>query len=626
MPVYSRENAQPSSKHSLPPAGTPAETSARSPRSAFMRMLGDSQSFRELLSKRWGVYKRGLTRGVLSSTRFMEAHPWLTFATLTTVLSWVALHEMAFRHLDHDELYTFYIANAASWRRTLELSQTVDLHPPLSYLLTRTVFHFLGASTFTARIPSIVAFIVASGLIFAFLSRISSVVFASVGLFFFWNSSLADYGRVARPYALLLMFSALLFFGWDRATDGRERRGWALAAVAAGTCGMVLSHVLALLPLAAFGLAELVRFAIRRKPDWKLWAAMLLPAISTVTYIPLFRTQGSLLYAQYYQPRPLRLLAFYWGSLSLALRPLLCILVMAVLWPVFSQDARADSGDEARKLTVPHRLLLLLLFLVPAGVGILFARSGTAFFDRYGIVILITLAVVPASLLSIRSRKSLFAGGIGFGIVVMFWFVQSFARPWVIESTASLLPLRVAAVVSALAIATPELPQPPPVLLPAYLSREERQAPKLKKIRSVFPELPMVAGSALSFMELDHYEDNTFTSRLFLLTNRAAAENITHFTVFEGYAQLKGLFPIRGTVAPYDQFIATHRHFLVLGDYCHPTEWLLRKLEGDGAQLKIIGTYQGTHEDNTLYEVTFRTPAPQPTASLLESTLHSKSD
>ena len=85
----------------------------------------------------------------------------------------------------------------------------------------------------------------------------------------------------------------------------------------------------------------------------------------------------------------------------------------------------------------------------------------------------------------------------------------------------------------------------------------------------------------------------------------------------EGYARLKGLFPIRGTVPPYDQFIASHRHFLVLGDYCHPTEWLLRKLEGDGAQLRIIGTYQGTYEDNDLYEVTFRTAAPQPIASLL---------
>ncbi len=594
------------------------------PRSAFMRILGDSQSFRELLSKRCAVYKRGLARLVLSSTRFMEAHPWLTFAALTTLLGWFALHQMAFRHLDHDELYTFYISNAASWRRTLELSQTADLHPPLSYLLTRTVFHFLGASTFTARIPSIAAFIVASGLIFAFLSRISSVVFASVGLFFFWNSSLADYARVARPYALLLMFTALLFFGWDRATDGRERRGWALAAVAAGACGMLLSHVLALLPLAAFGLAELVRFAIRRKPDWKLWAAMLLPAISLVTYIPLFRTQRSLLFAPYYQPRPLRLLAFYWGSLNLVARPLLCILVVAALWPVFSKHAQADSGDEARKLTVPHRLLLLLLFLVPVGAGILLARSGTAFFDRYGIVILITLAVVPAFLLSIRSRRNPFAGSIGFGIVMMFWLVQSFARPWVIESTASLLPLRAAAVVSAFVIAVPEVPQPPPVLLPTYLNREERQAPKVKKISSVFPELPMVAGSALPFMELDHYEDNTFTSRLFLLDNREAAVNLVHFTLFEGYGRLKDLFPIRGTVAPYDQFIATHRHFLVLGDYCHPTEWLLRKLEADGAQLKIIGLYEGTHEDHDLYEVTFRATAPPPTASLVESTLHSR--
>jgi hypothetical protein len=64
------------------------------------------------------------------------------------------------------------------------------------------------------------------------------------------------------------------------------------------------------------------------------------------------------------------------------------------------------------------------------------------------------------------------------------------------------------------------------------------------------------------------------------------------------------VFPIRGQVEPYCPFIGEHPRFLVLGAYNHPQGWLLKKLDVDGANLNIIGTYGGITEEAQVYEVT----------------------
>jgi hypothetical protein len=139
--------------------------------------------------------------------------------------------------------------------------------------------------------------------------------------------------------------------------------------------------------------------------------------------------------------------------------------------------------------------------------------------------------------------------------------------------------------------------------VPAYLQHELLNAPPVSRLDTVQPGLPLVAGTALTFMELDRYEDADLAKRLFLLTNREAASTIAHDTVFENYEQVKAVFPIRGTVQSYCSFIASHPQFLVLGSYKHPQGWLLRKLDMDGAQLKIVGTYANTFDEHELYEV-----------------------
>jgi hypothetical protein len=47
---------------------------------------------------------------------------------------------------------------------------------------------------------------------------------------------------------------------------------------------------------------------------------------------------------------------------------------------------------------------------------------------------------------------------------------------------------------------------------------------------------------------------------------------------------------------------------LVLGAYNHPQGWLLKKLDMDGADLRMIGTYDGITEEAQLYEVSISQP------------------
>jgi hypothetical protein len=124
-------------------------------------------------------------------------------------------------------------------------------------------------------------------------------------------------------------------------------------------------------------------------------------------------------------------------------------------------------------------------------------------------------------------------------------------------------------------------------------------------LEALDPGLPFVAGNGPTFMELDQYQDAALRQRLYLLTNHEAAANITHATVFDHYEQVKAAFPIRGQVEPYCEFLREHSQFLVLGRYNHPDTWLLRKLEMDGAKLRIVGTYGDDNviEEHDIYRV-----------------------
>ena len=75
---------------------------------------------------------------------WVDEHPRFTLAVLFAIYICAHLGYSLRVPLWHDELFTYYIAQAPTVRELLHLTRTIDLNPPLSYLITRVTFHILG--------------------------------------------------------------------------------------------------------------------------------------------------------------------------------------------------------------------------------------------------------------------------------------------------------------------------------------------------------------------------------------------------------------------------------------------------------------------------------------------------
>jgi hypothetical protein len=539
--------------------------------------------------------------------QLVDDHAWMVFAAASAACGWGYLTSMASRHLDHDELFTCYIAQASSIRQVLTLTRTIDLHPPLSYLLVRLSFGLFGVSSWTCRLPFFVAFLATGAVLYFFISRLVSPTYGLIALLTLWSSSYARLAIEARPYALVLCFTSLLLVSWYRIVTAEESpvRRWKFAALILAGLALLLSHVLGALAYAALLAAESIRFGVRRTPNWKLWGALVVPLIATLTYLPLIRIQSSLLFSEYSQASPRRLAICYWEHVRYSVTPLAVILLFGIFWRVFSKDWKAPVVTFSKTAAVALGSLLLFLFLVPLEIYLIFSRTGSPFYERYGVVALLPCALAPALFLAWRTHRNQWAGaGVAFLLGALLFFDSS-GKAWLLEHLADFAGPRITArlfnLVALPPVAPPALKAP---FAPPYLEGALNSSSNVSLLDSVDPLLPFVAGSASTFLELDRYQDAAFAQRLYLLTDPVASANIVHNTVFDHYELVKAVFPIRGQVENYCVFVHQHPQFIVLGGYNYPDTWLLKKLTMDGARLTIVGRYDDdVLEEHNIYKI-----------------------
>jgi hypothetical protein len=93
------------------------------------------------------------TQRLLSTGRWAEKHPAVGLLLLLFIWTLAALkYSLAFP-LWHDEIFTFFIAQAPSLHDLFHLTGSIDLNPQLSYLLTRASFDLFGVGTLQCRLP-----------------------------------------------------------------------------------------------------------------------------------------------------------------------------------------------------------------------------------------------------------------------------------------------------------------------------------------------------------------------------------------------------------------------------------------------------------------------------------------
>ena len=102
---------------------------------------------------------------------FLEARPLISFLLLLCVTLPGMLGNSLDKPLWHDELFTYYIAQARSVSTLLKEIQLIDLNPPLSYLATRLSYSIFGVNTLSCRLPEIAGFLLAMLSVYLFVRR-----------------------------------------------------------------------------------------------------------------------------------------------------------------------------------------------------------------------------------------------------------------------------------------------------------------------------------------------------------------------------------------------------------------------------------------------------------------------
>jgi hypothetical protein len=500
-------------------------------------------------------------------TRF-EPKEWADLALLTVL--YVALVCMkATRRLWYDELLTYHIAIASSLGRLFDVFKKWDLNPPTTSLLSRISINLFGDNALAVRLPSILEFYAGSLFLFFYVRRKASTAYAAIPLLILWYSPFFRYATEARSYALVFMFFSSLLLCWDIATTSKHRRA-AVWGAGISTAGLVAAHVFSVLSIVPFLAAEMVRSIQRRKPDYALWSALLIPCIGVLSYEPLIASYRRIIYyPPEFQASLTKAFSFYWHNLLEIVLVLFLVLAAGVAVTKTNHGSGrvpAPPGESAW----PTLVLFGVLLANPVILNLVLSRGHGAFWDRYCIT-----TAVAAFLL--------------FGL----WLARKFSP----------LPARAGAIAGACLIAIQVVVLP--LISEFRYGSPAKNAAVLQKVK---PDLPLVAASGLTFVEISQYENASIVSRLYYLTDRCAAIRYAHATLFERMGDLVKDFGLRGTVEPYTKFISQHQQFLVLGTFGYPEDWLLDKLVADGATVTPAGYLPIPYKDKSVYEVTYRTP------------------
>jgi hypothetical protein len=458
----------------------------------------------------------------------------------------------------------------------------IDLNPPVLYLLDYFSLHVFAHLTgplqnTAARLPSLTGGLIASVALFAFLRGRVGALYALAGVGLLWDSRFFLFVTEDRPYALLVGLLVLLLLAWERATQPQRNPLWVCAVLLVGLA-MMGSHFMAGFLLLAFLGAETARAWCRGRLDAPVLLGLVVPFVIPLYYRQVFKNYDLMIFPAKFQVSVTSFGTVYWSLLADQLPSLAICLLLCVIATTLSPPQELEAPGETRvfyavspeshknHFTLPERVLFFGLLLEPLMSVISQSQRHAGFFLRYALPGCVPIAVL-ATLFLFRSFRHLKRVAL---ITVAATFVGT-AVPLVLQLARALSP---AETVVADAPAT--------------------------DYRTVSPELPLVAASGLTFVEMNHREDPNFLHRLYYLTDTPAAVQYAHATMFEGEAKVSRMFH-------FQSFEAAHPKFLVLGTYDYPEDWLLRKLQADGDSLRYLGRFETSYKDKELYEVTVKT-------------------
>lgn len=481
---------------------------------------------------------------------FLAGHPVLTLAIFTVLYVPYVCARALLKPLWFDELATLLVARMDSISQIMAaLGSGVDAHPPVSYVL----IHWSSALPFneliSARVPSMFGFWLMCVCIYLFAARRGARIWALMALIFPFLTGLFFYATEARPYGLVLGFSALALLAWQYAPGSRYRALW-LIVLSLSLAAAICTHYYAVLVPISLFCGEAVRTWRKKAVRWE-WVAIGAPYAVLVDLRPMISAQTSRLGVHWAQPSYEAVLEFY----STALDPAVISLAAAVLAVAIYEFIRRDPETQAEESLPFEELAAAFAFaaipIIAYVVAVLYTHSYTG---RYSI-----------------------AGLVGMSLV-FWWVAQRFSR-------ASLERALIAVLVLYAVVGIDEL-------------RTVRRASRTNITRLLgdfypFPfdgDLPIVVQDGRDYLEMVHYAPPELARRIYYLADAGQSMRLEgSLGVDVALLDLKKWVPLQ--VEDYRPFIAQHDRFLLF--WGKPEEfaligWQMTKMIEDGAKLELV--------------------------------------
>jgi len=479
---------------------------------------------------------------------------------LFTILYLVVTFFHGGRRFWYDELFTFYMARLPDLQTIwAALKDGADHNPPLLYVATKISHSLFGYGEFATRVPAMLGYLLMCFSLLIFVGRRSGRTYGMAAMVFPLMTGAYSYATEARSYGMVLGFGAAAVVAYQFAAD-RVHRRLSVASLAIFLSAALLTHSYAVLLLVPFGMSEAVRTWTQRRGDLPVIAAVILPALSILIYLPILATLNSyVLNTVVFQPSFASLMACYKTLFDPVVWPILIALAMIAI-------SALSLGAEPQPLTrsefpLPFHEVVLTAFLlaVPVLAMIVAALVTRVFMNRYGLSAVIGASILLCSSASWVARRSRTVGAALFLLFLACFVVQS--ALWFRD------------------------------VLNGRQQYSMRAKPPLQ-LSKLQNDLPLVISNGLLFLQVDHYESPEIVSRLHFLTDRASALSYMGTDMFDKhYPVIRKWFPIRGKTSSYSDFMKANKRFLMIGSYEQVLEWLPHKLVADGVHLRYVGEY-----------------------------------
>jgi hypothetical protein len=340
----------------------------------------------------------------------------------------------------HDEFFTLYIARLptlnALW---VSLRETLDFHPPLSYVLTRFNLELFGLTAFGLRAISVFGGLALLGGLFTFLLPRVGFTLAILGTLLPLATITRQYFFLGRSYMLMLAFTVWGYVFWSEASRRYRTHTrswtWALAAgVALSLAGF--SHYYAVLAYFPLLLAELYEVAKTRRVAWINNLILGSTAILTLIILRPFVTNAKTFSGSFWGHSNLRSVIETYQYL-VGGKTFLLWSAFAVVLLIGGRMKKSKPAAPPQTLSAKEAITLAGLAGIPlVGVAVS-AFSGAGFTYRYVLIAIIGLSLgLPLCLNTrLKGRPTLATALV---ILMSIWTVAVWAKDfrWMSGQTA----------------------------------------------------------------------------------------------------------------------------------------------------------------------------------------------